>query len=194
MCGGNRSTITATPTINGSVNTISSMGMVFSSPSVYISFETLYAVDTAGSTVGAPMSSFILPQPANAVSTQCGTYRFGPGSGHGTAMNYADLNYPVPWSAYSCMSKCRPSGLGCKTIWDDFVPILAFPTDAGLTGVNPAAGAACSPVRRLLDGCLTTQSHPYTGFAELLTAAAGGEHGNVSANEPGQSPGTTIIQ
>lgn len=60
----------------------------------------------------------------------------GDGDGIGTRVNYADFNYPIPASAWSCAGKncqltcldatCTPQV--CSTIWDNFNPIMAIPT------------------------------------------------------------------
>ncbi|KAL2354229.1 hypothetical protein BJ546DRAFT_68545 [Cryomyces antarcticus] len=94
-------------------------------------FSTLYALDACGNTLGTPLSNYVLPRSSSQISTQCGRYHAG--LGIGSPMNFADMNSPVPWSAYSCMPQCGQGGGGwknfCSTIWDDFLPQLAYPTD-----------------------------------------------------------------
>ncbi|KAI9681693.1 MAG: hypothetical protein M1822_007045 [Bathelium mastoideum] len=68
----------------------------------------------------------------NEISTQCVHY-YHAGMGLGNLINYADLNSPVPWGAYLCMRECgTPHGPNvvnaCPTLYDDYVPLLAFPT------------------------------------------------------------------
>lgn len=62
----------------------------------------------------------------------------------GTAMNFNDLNYPVPASAYSCAGRCAtqyPPVKECSTIWSDFNPVLALPPQ--IRTMDPA-WASCS--------------------------------------------------
>lgn len=133
---GNGSTLFPTPTGNGP-NTVSTLGNVFTSGTAYVSFETLYAsYDGFWNHVGPNFTNFILPVSSAAVSTQCGGW-FG-AYGPGEQLNFADLNYPVPASAYNCMDRCATEGPGnasysvsapCSTIWDDYKPLLAIPTE-----------------------------------------------------------------
>lgn len=56
-------------------------------------------------------------------------------------MNFADLNWPVPVSAYDCQMPCglNQQGLStpteCSTIWSDFNPLLAIPSQ--ITDLSP---------------------------------------------------------
>ena len=55
------------------------------------------------------------------------------GGGAGTQVNFADFNSPVPASAYRCQPECGNSVGGmtnyCTTIYDNFNPQVAYPTD-----------------------------------------------------------------
>jgi len=48
------------------------------------------------------------------------------------SFNYADLNSPVPWSAYQCQPYCWDTKWGspCNPITTDYRPYLAIPTPA----------------------------------------------------------------
>lgn len=96
---------------------------------MYVYFSTLYAVDGCGGTVGTPLSDYLLPVQSKDVSTACGWYHAG--LGPAGPLNFADLDSPVPWSAYSCMPQCGVGGGGatdyCSTMYDDYLPQLAFP-------------------------------------------------------------------
>ncbi|KEQ62830.1 uncharacterized protein M437DRAFT_48435 [Aureobasidium melanogenum CBS 110374] len=138
-CQNNGSTITNTegPTA------VEALGTTLTSGSVYLSFKSLYAFQEGfGERIGPAFTDFILPLPSSAISTQCGGWFSAQGSG--TALNYADLNFPWPASAYNCMNRCRTdlsftisNGTGvrwtpppqCSTIWSDLNPILAMPTE-----------------------------------------------------------------
>jgi hypothetical protein len=138
-CHANGSTITNT----GGPTAIEALGTTLTSGSVYLSFQTLYAFQEGfGRRIGPAFTDFILPLPSSAISTQCGGWFSA--QGPGTPLNYADLNYPWPASAYNCMNRCRTNlsftivnGTGvswspppqCSTIWSDLNPILAMPTE-----------------------------------------------------------------
>ncbi|KAH0019559.1 hypothetical protein KCU78_g6754, partial [Aureobasidium melanogenum] len=138
-CHDNGSTITNT----GGPTSIEALGTTLTSGSVYLSFKSLYAFQEGfGERVGPAFTDFILPLPSSAISTQCGGWFSA--QGPGTPLNYADLNYPWPASAYNCMNRCRTdlsftisNGTGvrwtpppqCSTIWSDLNPILAMPTE-----------------------------------------------------------------
>lgn len=141
LCLGNGSTVMPTPTGSGP-NTVSTLGTVFTSGTAYVSFATLYAsYDGFWNPVGPNFINYILPVSSAAVSTQCGGWfdAYGPGK----PLNYANLNYPVPASAYKCMDRCEasyslaangseitePLPAPCSTIWDDYNPMLAVPTE-----------------------------------------------------------------
>lgn len=138
-CRANGSTITNT----GGPTVIEALGTTLTSGSVYLSFQTLYAFQEGfGRRIGPAFTDFILPLPSSAISTQCGGWFSA--QGPGTPLNYADLNFPWPASAYNCMNRCRTdlsftivNGTGaswspppqCSTIWSDLNPILAMPTE-----------------------------------------------------------------
>lgn len=140
LCLGNGSTITS---MDGP-STIDALGTTLTSGSVYLSFQTLYAYqDGFDVRIGPNFTDFILPLPSSAISTQCGGWFSAQGAG--TAVNWADFNSPVPASAYACENRCTTelsyivvNGTGhrytpppqCYTIWDDFNPALAVPTEA----------------------------------------------------------------
>jgi len=140
LCKGGGTTITsmAGPT------TIEVMGTTLTSGSVYLSFQSLYAYQEGfGIRIGPNFTDYLMPLPSSAISTQCGGWFSA--QGPGTAVNWADFNYPQPASAYACENRCTTelsymfvNGTGqrytpppeCYTIWDDFNPVLAVPTEA----------------------------------------------------------------
>ncbi|KAH0284850.1 hypothetical protein KCU62_g8025, partial [Aureobasidium sp. EXF-3399] len=95
-CRANGSTITNT----GGPTVIEALGTTLTSGSVYLSFQTLYAFQEGfGRRIGPAFTDFILPLPSSAISTQCGGWFSA--QGPGTSLNYADLNFPWPASAYN---------------------------------------------------------------------------------------------
>ena len=118
ICAGNGSTMTMTETIAGEANTVVSGQYTFTSPTVYISFESLNA-GLCGSTMSTGLVSMapesllsirFLPTPAslmgdgNPVPLTTGPFSFAT----------ADLNSPPPWSAYQFQQKCVDGGLAPK--------------------------------------------------------------------------------
>ncbi|KAK5691162.1 hypothetical protein LTR97_011814 [Elasticomyces elasticus] len=154
LCHGNASTITATPTIPGQPNTVKYMNTTLTSPTVYFEFKNVYAIGTDYEAKSSYQNS-LLPLPSASVSSRCGL--LGGGFGPPQSMNYADFNVPVPASAYRCQPKCwtnddleqyaTMSGFTyekyatenrCSTIWDDYRPVIAVPTE--FATVFPSAG------------------------------------------------------
>ena len=119
-------------------DTITALGHTFTSGSVYLSFHTLYAsYDGFWDRVGPTFKDTIIPVPSSAMSTHCGG--FTEAHGPGTALNYADLNWPVAASAYNCQARCdnwrfvshdnrSASAPECQTIWNDVNPNIVVPT------------------------------------------------------------------
>lgn len=92
LCEGNGKTITPTPTGDGP-DTIVTLGTTLTSPTVYVSFNTLYA--RAGGFLtdfGPTFSDYIIPFSSQDISTVCGGFAF---ASTATQLNFADLNYPV---------------------------------------------------------------------------------------------------
>ncbi|KAK3652595.1 hypothetical protein LTR56_001959 [Elasticomyces elasticus] len=154
LCHGNASTITATPTIPGQPNTVKYMNTTLTSPTVYFEFKNVYAIGTDYEAKSSYQNT-LLPLPSASVSSRCGL--LGGGFGGPQSMNYADFNVPVPASAYRCQPKCWTNDRleqyatmsdftyekyatenRCSTIWDDYRPALAVPTE--FATVFPSAG------------------------------------------------------
>lgn len=119
-------------------DTITALGHTFTTGSVYLSFHTLYAsYDGFWDRVGPTFKDTIIPVPSSAMSTHCGG--FTNAHGPGTALNYADLNWPVAASAYNCQARCdnwrfvshdnrSASAPECQTIWNDVNPNIVVPS------------------------------------------------------------------
>lgn len=103
------------------------------SPSVYISFQTAYALNDCGQTVGKAMPGALLPMDAESLFTmRAGLDYFEVTSGsiqttfyESASFNYNDFDGPVPPSAYTHQPSCLASG--CYTIYPDYHPQLALP-------------------------------------------------------------------
>lgn len=80
LCANSTSTIAATPTGNGP-NTVTFEGKVFTSPTVYLSFRSLYAMtwnvqfwnSSYTATLGPRFADVIIPEAPGSISTYCGT-------------------------------------------------------------------------------------------------------------------------
>lgn len=128
LCSKIQPTIPATPTGSGP-NVVTKGGHTFTSGTVYLSIQSLFATyDGFGNTIGPTFSDIFIPLQSDEVSTQCS------GDYTNTPLTFADLNWPVPASAYKCQDRCFlqsrmdhvPSQ--CNTIWSDVNPDLAIPT------------------------------------------------------------------
>jgi hypothetical protein len=123
---GNYSTIPpATPA------TVESLGTTFTEGTAYISFAGLAAYDGCTQLTGSSIGNTILALPSSEVSYLCGEYglqQFGPLP---TQLNFADLNYPIPLSLYTCQERCLYGEsemnvwqTACPTVLDTFAPAL----------------------------------------------------------------------
>ncbi|KAK1070523.1 hypothetical protein LTR33_010630 [Friedmanniomyces endolithicus] len=151
LCHGNGSTVTATPTIPGQPNTVLYMNTTLTSPTVYMQFKNVFAIGT-DYVAKSSFQNTLLPLAPTAVSSRCGLV--GGGFGPLQSMDYADLNQPVPASAYRCQPKCFTNDQlpenwqtpytkyatenRCSTIWNDYNPALSVPTE--FATVFPSAG------------------------------------------------------
>ncbi|KAF2232791.1 hypothetical protein EV356DRAFT_534306 [Viridothelium virens] len=131
--------VTITPTETGLV-TATGFGTTFTSPTVYISFDQLWANNHCGRPVGTTIDNKIIPVSASDVSTitnQWGIYQVGgepnppPPSVQGGQLNFADLNQPYDWSSYLNQPACACRYFGtdcpCSTVLRDFKPQLVLP-------------------------------------------------------------------
>ena len=74
LCEGNGSTVAPTPTGNGP-NTFVTMGITLTSPTVYLSFSTIYATQGGFMDyIGTTLSNTIIPFASSDISTQCGSF------------------------------------------------------------------------------------------------------------------------
>lgn len=109
-------------------------------PTVYISFQTAYALNDCGTQVGARHPGALLPLHISQLSSVWGLYgtlysqgidpldpvastpylRAGP-------FNLADLNWPVPASAYMNQPKFALGREIFSVVFDDYNPVLAVP-------------------------------------------------------------------
>ncbi|KAK6431850.1 hypothetical protein LTR95_011983 [Oleoguttula sp. CCFEE 5521] len=145
LCGAHGSTVTASPTGSGPDTRVVN-GFTMTSPSAYLAFQNL-AASAANNSCGPDTTSYtvaVAPSDLSSLSfitcdgirnaqvTDCTSYSAGT-----TRVNFADLNWPVPFSAYNGMIQCVEPGTQslCETMSLPFKPYLALPSF--LTGVFP---------------------------------------------------------
>lgn len=75
--------------------------MTLTSPTVYISVAIDYGYSHANSSTQLN-TGVLVGFPASAISTKCGVHEFQPTTSVPAQLNYADLNSPYPWSAWTC--------------------------------------------------------------------------------------------
>ncbi|GAB7355967.1 hypothetical protein MBLNU459_g6599t1 [Dothideomycetes sp. NU459] len=180
------------------------MAISLTSGSVYLSFSTLFATQEGfGERIGPNFTNFIVPLPSSAISTQCGGWFSARGAG--TQLNYADLNYPIPASAYSCENRCSTqaqysiaNGTGsyhyntpsqCNTIWSDFNPILAIPTE--IRDLVPA-WATCSFYDAVLPNFLFDPPLALQPANVVATPTLPGLPGTTTPASPGSTSYTAL--
>ncbi|EKG19218.1 hypothetical protein MPH_03588 [Macrophomina phaseolina MS6] len=140
LCASSEPSVTAGPTPT-TPRTVVSGGYTFTSPSVYLSFA-----DLRGLPCYKTWSNAIVPVESHAISSLV----FGETQPieRTTSMNWNDMNSPVPLSAYKAQQSCwdnwlgvrgtAAGGDGCNTVYDDYLPWLALPTNpAYFTAIDP---------------------------------------------------------
>lgn len=140
LCASTQPPITAAPSPTSVVSAVYD-GYTFYSPSVYLSFAEL-----KGLPCYKTWSNAIIPIESHALSTIV----FGPTQPieRTTSLNWNDMNSPIPLSAYKAQQSCWDNWLGvrgtasggdnCNTIYDDYLPWLALPTNpAYFTAIDP---------------------------------------------------------
>jgi len=74
LCKGNGSTMMPAPTGSGP-NTFVTMGTILTSPTVYLSFSTIYAIQGGFMDyIGPTFANTIIPFASSDISTQCGSF------------------------------------------------------------------------------------------------------------------------
>ncbi|KAK0653797.1 hypothetical protein DIS24_g5704 [Lasiodiplodia hormozganensis] len=147
LCATNGAPVTAAPSPTTPVLATSG-DYTFTSPTVYLSFKQLQGLPCYKT-----WSDAIVPVPSTAISSLV----FGQTDPieRTTSMNWQDMNSPVPLSAYKAQQSCwdnwlgvrgtAAGGDGCNTIYDDYLPWLALPTNpAFFTAIDPLFGNCTS--------------------------------------------------
>ncbi|GAB7351126.1 hypothetical protein MBLNU459_g1586t1 [Dothideomycetes sp. NU459] len=110
-------------------------GQTFTSGTAYISIGTVWAGDRCSSTLGSTVSDVILAMPSESVlslrySQDHFQYFELASSQTGYPFNYADMNKPIPYSAWNGQQMCSGPSYpdSCTVIYEDqFNPQLAMP-------------------------------------------------------------------
>ena len=112
------------------------------SPSVYISFETAYATNECGQTLGQAFPSALLPLDPSSLYSVNGEFDYGVETSDGhlstffpsALFNFGGLTGIVPVSVYIAQPSCV--GVACYTIFPDYAPVLVLPPQ--LRELDPA--------------------------------------------------------
>ena len=80
-----------------------SNGVTYYEDKVYLSFKSVWAVNSCGSTVGTPRMGSLVAMPTSSVYSVCA----GNSGGYGVPYNFADLSGEVPASAWNCQPYCN---------------------------------------------------------------------------------------
>lgn len=118
-------------------------GQTFTSGTAYISIGTVWAGDRCSATLGTTVSDAILAMPSESLlslrySQDHFQYFFITSTQTGYPFSYADMNKPIPWSAWNGQQMCAQPGSWdyCGIIYeDDFNPQLAIPP--GIRKLSP---------------------------------------------------------
>lgn len=156
----------------------------FTSGTAYISIKTVWAVDRCSTQIGTRVSDAILALPSSSLlslrySQNHFQYFATTGTQTGYPFNFADMNSPVPYSAWNGQARCEFPGAAdykCDVIYENqFNPQLAMPP--GIRKLNPDwegcqmwYGGLYDPPYALKPG--TAVAVPTPSFAEASTTNA----------------------
>ena len=142
FCAQNGSTVHGTPTIQGMANTAVVDGLTMTSPTNYVSFPAVYAMQHGGRRIttacGPSRDHVLLPI----------TESFYSGAFRGNtqySFNFQDLN-TVPVEAWNRQRRCGPFGTDCvrEIIQTEYTPILPLPTEVLNLEPQEWKAAGCS--------------------------------------------------
>jgi hypothetical protein len=117
----------------------------FTSGTAYISIKRVWAVDRCSSQIGTTVTGAVLALPSESLlslrySQEKYQYFATTSQVTGYPFNYADLNKPVPYSAWNGQARCEQPGFAdykCNVIYEnDYNPQLAMPP--GIRKLDPA--------------------------------------------------------
>jgi hypothetical protein len=140
LCHQNGTTVPATPTGNGP-NTAVVNGHTFISPSIYVSFTSIYARSNQrahpGGSCGGDYEDVIISVNPEAVTSYRNHINAKyPRIGTAYPFNFAEFqphvvgNYSlplIPWDQYRGGSQCVRGGNGCSMIRNDYLPWMEIP-------------------------------------------------------------------
>lgn len=174
---------------NDGLVTATGYGTTFTSPTVYISYDSLYASDSCGG-IGKTYNRTIIP----VANTNDLSSVWGPVDWYYTAsFNLTNLNPPVPWSIYSSQPRCVLPQRGCTDACESnhilcntklpYNPILSIPID--VRALDPAWAYCVGDLRGVYDppSALT----PATALATPTISFS-------SATSPASPAGPTLSQ
>ncbi|KAI6906865.1 hypothetical protein KC318_g5538 [Hortaea werneckii] len=126
----------ATSTASAEPSTALYKNTTLTSPTVYIDFQTAYATNNCGQTVGGTYPGAIVGVDPHSLYSVLGSRDYfvksldeGYGSStfyKSTKFNFEDLSGLVPWGAYKEQPSCVANG--CYTVFQDYHPVLALPS------------------------------------------------------------------
>ncbi|KAF2089655.1 hypothetical protein K490DRAFT_63788 [Saccharata proteae CBS 121410] len=187
-------------------------GSTFYANKAYISYEMAtahqycYQHSPAGYTlrVGSSYPGAILEVDSTAVSSFCHQSKaayYGVRGGQEFPFNFADLNAPVPASAYQCMSTCgaawdNPVGMCTTIIEDEFRPQVVVPPE--IRSLDPAwaqcilalEGAYDPPIPLTATDLLVPSDASWKD--QSSTAASSASPAHVSPSTTASSTGATV--
>ncbi|KAI9713984.1 MAG: hypothetical protein M1820_000714 [Bogoriella megaspora] len=160
--------------------TVPFSGTTLTSPTVYISYKSLYASDSC-SAVGANHSATIiaLPEPT-LLSSFYFTWNDGGQIAQTSSFDYADLNSPIPSNVFTKQPACYWTG--CPTTVTAYEPILVVPLSI-IRSIDPAWSTCSADILGLYDP-------PYTlhGAETVATPIASDPWPSITAASPAITP------
>ncbi|KAI9706948.1 MAG: hypothetical protein M1820_004534 [Bogoriella megaspora] len=118
--------------------------------SVYLSIEEVYARDDCSNPVGSTYSGSILTLASDQVYSIRSSSTSGSLLSYSLPFNYADLNTPIPWSAWLGMPQFATDTEACNTIVDSsYFPQLVVPPQ--IQSLDPLWGCCVLNLKGLFD-------------------------------------------
>ena len=106
----------------------------YSYPYAYMSFYDIFATAANSALCGTPLSNYVITMQTKDLSTLSFSSTVGPNGSTDwyqwstQSMDLANLNYPVPWTAWVGMEACALDPSFCNTMSADYAPQVVMPS------------------------------------------------------------------
>ncbi|TKA65204.1 hypothetical protein B0A55_09009 [Friedmanniomyces simplex] len=170
-------------------------------PSANISILNVFATAANGARCGTVVEGFNVALPVHDLSTISHSLISSIGTSYAMytqSIDLADLNYPVPWSAYRGMRTCVLDPTACDTVTLQYQPMVALPT--WLTGIQEqwlsctiSTGVYDPPRALTVESQADVPTMPTPSKSPSVASAAPMQGASMSVTSPTMTAATSIV-